>query len=88
MRAVHSVISGRIKKKYKCSTFLSKATGLCRHRLNKSKSKIHQIKKSARVSIVKSHQSKVETFMKREDNSRTQPGKQDAKRLQQHKDRN
>ncbi|XP_053389868.1 uncharacterized protein LOC128552829 [Mercenaria mercenaria] len=81
MKGIHGVISGKCMKKYKCSTLLSKVTGLCRHRLNKNQSKRHQIEKSARVSTVKTHQGKVEAFMKREDNSRTQPGKQDAQRL-------
>ena len=81
MKAVHNVISGKVMKKYKCSTYLSKVTGLCRHGLNKSESKLHQIRKSARMSVVKIHQTKVTAFMTREDNSRTQPGKQDAKRL-------
>ena len=71
MKAIHSVISGKIMKKYKCANYLSKLTGLCRHLLTKSDSKVHQVARRTHVQKVKIHK----TFMKRKDNSRIQLGK-------------
>lgn len=81
VKAIHRTVSGRIVKKYRCFKLLASKTGLCRHRLAKSDSKTHQIDRSSRVNIVKRHQSQVEMFLKREDNSRMQPGKNDVKRM-------
>ena len=79
--AVHNIASGKVTKKYRCAKLLGKRTGLCRHKLGRDKSKEHQIEKRLRMSKVKRYKSDVEQFMKREDNSRAQPGKNDAKRL-------
>ena len=37
VKSIHSVVSGKIIKKYRCSSILSKKTGLCRHRLAKAR---------------------------------------------------
>ena len=81
MKALHRVVSGRIVKKYKCASLLSRNTGLCRHRLGQSDNKNHQVQKSLRNSIVRKHQRRVEEFLKREDNSKFQPGKADVKKV-------
>ena len=82
LKALHRAVSGKIVKKYKCASLLGKKTGLGRHRLARSESKFHQVIKPSRINVVKRYQHVVETFMKREDNSRVQPGKGDAKRIQ------
>ena len=79
--AIHRVVSGRILKKYICLRSVSARTGLCRHVLGKTSSKEHQVKPRQRQSKVEKNRDKIETFLKREDNSRTMPGKNDAKRI-------
>jgi hypothetical protein len=81
IKAIHRIVSGKIVKKYRCADLLRKTTGLCRHRLGKSDNKNHQIAKATRNSKVKKHQKVVEDFLRREDNSKMQPGKQDTKTI-------
>lgn len=80
VKALHRIISGKIARKYKCIKMISARTGLCRHRLGKSNNKHHQVPRSSRLSTLGHHQKKVEEFLKREDNSKFQPGKKDAKK--------
>ena len=80
IKALHRIVSGKITKKYKCIKLLSLKTGLCRHALGKSTSKLHQVPRSSRKSTVGKYQEKVVEFMKREDNSKLQPGKKDVKK--------
>lgn len=81
LKALHRVVSGKIVKKYKIIKHLSYKTGLCRHQLSKSTTKNHQIRTSRRSSRLHKYKSEVVEFLKLEDNRRTQPGKNDAKRL-------
>ncbi|KAH3858757.1 hypothetical protein DPMN_101386 [Dreissena polymorpha] len=55
-------------------------TGLGRNQLGRVNSKVHQIGIKKRLSKLEKNREHVINFMKREDNSRTQPGKSDAKK--------
>ena len=81
MKALHRVVSGKIVKKYRCTSLLATRTGFCRHKLGQAENKNHQVQKSLRNSIVKRHQGVSEEFLKREDNSKFQPGKADEKKI-------
>lgn len=71
-----SRMAGKILKKYKCLSFVSQHTGLHRKLLERHA----KDKRDTRITSVKRLQSKVEEFLGREDNSRTQPGKKDVKK--------
>ena len=77
--AIHNIIAGKIAKKYKAIKYLSQKTGRGRNQLGKVNCKEHQISTKKRVNKLAKCQESVITFLKREDNSRVQPGKSDAK---------
>ena len=81
LQTLHSIVSGKITKKYKCLRLLSAKTGLGRRQLGTVKTKVQPNITSKRCNKLEKHKEDVITFMKREDNSRMQPGKDDAKRL-------
>ena len=85
VKAIHRVVSGKILKKYRCGSLLSNKTGLCRHRLTRMKLKQQLDGKLSRVCKLQKHRELIEHFIKREDNSRVQPGKADAKKVGQGK---
>ena len=73
-------ISGKITKKYWLLSTISKGTGFSRNSLIRVKSKKGSNLREVRKSLTKDVAEKVLAFMKREDNSRIQPGKADAKK--------
>ena len=77
---IYRVLSGKIMKKYKCVSLMNEKTGLCRKRLSEAKSRIQTGIKS-RMGKRKRCEEKIIQFLEREDNSRTQPGKKDAKKV-------
>ncbi|KAH3870508.1 hypothetical protein DPMN_033696 [Dreissena polymorpha] len=76
--AIYNIVAGRIAKKYRTIKYLSMKTGLGRNQLGRVNSKVHQIGIKKRRSKLEKNREHVINFMKREDNSRTQPGKSDA----------
>ncbi|KAH3706407.1 hypothetical protein DPMN_065793 [Dreissena polymorpha] len=78
--AIYNIVAGRIAKKYRTINYLSMKTGLQRNQLGRVNSKVHQIGIKKRLSKLEKNREQVINFMKREDNSRTQPGKSDAKK--------
>lgn len=79
LKALHRTLSGKLVKKYKCVKLLSKRTGLGRRQLSKTVTIHQQLNNGRRSSKVQTYKNSVIEFMKREDNSRTQPGKNDSK---------
>ena len=79
--SLHKIISGQIVKKYRCISRLGQATGLCRHKLATVNSKRLQNGIRRRKTKVTALQHKIVDFLEREDNSRCQPGKKDAKKI-------
>lgn len=77
--AIHNIIAGKITKKYKSIKYLSQKTGLGRNQLGRVNCKEHQIRPKRRVNKLEKCRESVVNFLKREDNSRVQPGKSDAK---------
>ncbi|XP_061183299.1 uncharacterized protein LOC133191568 [Saccostrea echinata] len=80
MKAVYSVVSGKIVKKYRCLTSLAAKAGLDRNRMSKVKTKSLSTARYTRRNKKKMFERKVTEFMEREDNSRAQPGKNDVKK--------
>ena len=80
-KALHTVVSGKIAKKYKCVSLMSKKTGLCRHRLGRTIGKEHQILRGTRLNKVAKFHNNIIEFLTREDNSKLQPGKKDNKKV-------
>ena len=78
VKSIHRVVSGKIIRKYRCATMLSRKIGLCRHRITRV---CTQDEKPSRLSKLKRHQDKIVQFFEREDNSRVQPGKCDVKKV-------
>ena len=60
---------------------LSLKTGLCRHRIAQTKIKSLQ-REGLKRRTIRNNKDKVEAFLKREDNSKMQPGKADCKKSQ------
>ena len=78
---LHRTIAGRIVKKYRCLSLLSKTTGIDRRHLSKTKGKTLESRKSCRRRSVLWYQDAVIAFMERDDNSRNLPGKSDKVKL-------
>ena len=77
MKAVHSVIAGRIVKKYRCVSQLCKATGFARNSMARTSSKSLSFTKQSRLREVRRYKQDVMQFLERDDNSRHMPGKAD-----------
>ncbi|XP_069109647.1 uncharacterized protein [Argopecten irradians] len=77
-KLVRNIICGRITKKYRCGTLISKTTGICRNRIAKATDKaIDTVTQLRRKREVMKFRDDVIAFMERDDNSRSQPGKAD-----------
>jgi len=81
-KLVHQIVAGQVLRKYKCMNMLSLKTGLCRHRIAQTKIKSLQREGLKRRRTIRNNKDKVEAFLKREDNSKMQPGKADCKKSQ------
>ena len=77
-KVLHGTVSGKVIKKYKCLKLLSQKTGLGRRQLAKTVTH-QQLNNGKRSCKIQTYKNSVIDFMKREDNSRTQPGKNDTK---------
>lgn len=82
---LHNILAGKITKKYRLITAISRGTGLARNSLNITKSKVYRPRKEVRRCLSKEIEDACVSFMKREDNSRMMPGKADAKRTEEGK---
>ena len=79
-RPLHSIIAGKVTKKYRLISALSKRTGFSRNSLQKCNKKCIKSVKEVRKSLTKDIESEVISFFRREDNCRVQPGKADVKK--------
>ena len=80
-RAVlHRMISGKVVKKYRCIRAISSSLGFSRTSLHKCKNKSLQLTREKRQCLSRRVIENVVSFLGREDNSRMQPGKADAKK--------
>ena len=79
-RPLHSIIAGKVTKKYRLISALSKRTGFSRNSLQKCNKKCIKSVKEVRKSLTKDIESEVISFLRREDNCRVQPGKADVKK--------
>ena len=78
---VHTMVAGKVTKKYRCMRWLSKETGLSRNTMAKCKRKsLSENLKQQRSRVIRKVEKKVVSFLERDDNSRAQPGKADTKR--------
>ncbi|XP_070579275.1 uncharacterized protein [Ptychodera flava] len=82
IRVLHQTVAGKIVKKYRCIKSLSMSTGFCRNRLSNVTSKNMTWSKSKRCRIMEKNKATVLEFLTRDDNSRSQPGKADAKKVE------
>ena len=77
---LRNMVAGKVLKKYKCITAVSRRTGLSRNSLGSAtlnpKGKI-LLKPVCRRKVTEKFIETVVTFLQREDNSRMQPGKSD-----------
>jgi len=87
VNSIHKVISGGHAKKNRCLKSISRSVHVCRRALAKTDTKQCSIRKEQRHSLSKVVANSVTDFMNREDNSRTQPGKADAKRTEGQKEK-
>lgn len=76
-KILRNVIAGRILKKYRCISTLSRKVGLDRKRLALANTKCFDFAKQKRSREVKRYQHAVINFLERDDNSRNLPGKAD-----------
>jgi hypothetical protein len=81
-RKLHHVINGEMIRKYRRVSKVSQKTGFSRKSLSNINGKTFNDIKEKRKSLSKQIEDKVVDFFNREDNSRTQPGKADAKRTE------
>ena len=80
-QAIRNIICGRIVKKYRLIRAMAGATKLARNSLMRSTSKSCTIQKRTRLlALYESKKEQVKVFLKRDDNSRMMPGKNDAKK--------
>ena len=78
---LHNILAGRIVKKYRCMTQLSRDSGLGRRALMKSSSKKLDSDKHGRRRKIAAYAKDVSTFYTRDDNSRVLPGKADKVKI-------
>ncbi|WAR18863.1 LOW QUALITY PROTEIN: hypothetical protein MAR_000701 [Mya arenaria] len=82
VNSIHRIISGRVAKKYRCLKSISSGTRVSRRSLALTYDKNIACRKEQRQSLSKVVQKSVVTFFNRKDNSRTQPWKSDAKKVE------
>ena len=80
-QVLHKIVSGGITKKYRCLNSLSLNTGLSRRSLHNVKTGDLVNKVEKRKCLTRCIASSVCAFYTRDDNSRVQPGKADAKKI-------
>ena len=73
--AVHSIIAGKIVKRYRCISLLSQKMGLGRNKFGKVKTKSVEVSQQKQKREVQKFRDIVVDFMSRDDNSRNLPGK-------------
>ncbi len=78
---LHNIVAGKVAKKYRLLSAMGKASGLSRHCLARTLSKQIHVRRETRCRVVRQLQETVTSFLTREDNSRIQPGKNDAKKI-------
>lgn len=76
-RVLHNTIAGKVVKKYRCLSALSKKTGLARGTLARCNSKNLEAQKMKRRRNIEAYRDEVISFFERDDNSRCMPGKAD-----------
>ncbi|WAQ95775.1 LOW QUALITY PROTEIN: hypothetical protein MAR_028465 [Mya arenaria] len=82
VNSIHRIISGRVAKKYRCLKSIRSGTRVSRCSLAHTHDKNIVCRKEQQHSLSKVVHKSVVTFFNREDNSRTQPGKSDAKKVE------
>ncbi|XP_060564531.1 uncharacterized protein LOC132723774 [Ruditapes philippinarum] len=87
VNSIHRIISGKVAKKYRCLKSISHGTKVSRRSLARTFDKNIINRKERRQSLSKVVEKSVVEFLSREDNCRTQPGKSDAKKVENHKDK-
>ena len=81
VRNIHRIVSGKLAKKYKCLKGIGRSLTVCRRALSRANGKKLDDHKDQRNSLSKNVQERVVDFYNRDDNSRAQPGKSDAKKV-------
>lgn len=81
---LHRIISGTMARKYRCITNINKFTGLSRKSLVKvfDKDLVNYIPTEKRICKARNMRNRIIEFFMRDDNSRAQPGKADAKKVE------
>lgn len=79
---LHKTLAGKIVKKYRCCSIVSRTTGLSRKTLSKASSKSFAQRREVRNRVISQYKEAVVTFLQRDDNSRNLPGKADKKRME------
>lgn len=77
---LHNIVAGRVTRKYRLLSEISKSTGLSRNSLYRCKYKKLEKYIEKRKSLTKTILVSVHEFLQREDNCRIQPGKSDSKK--------
>jgi hypothetical protein len=80
-RILSNMVSGSILKKYKGLQWLSEKTGLNTNKMVGNLKKWFDAEKRTRNRNQEQYKEKVHIFLERDDNSRCQPGKADAKKV-------
>ena len=80
---LHNILAGKITKKYRLITAISRGTGLARNSMHTSKSKVFRPRKEVRRCLSEEVEEICIAFMRREDNCRMLPGKVDAKKTEE-----
>ncbi|WAR07281.1 LOW QUALITY PROTEIN: hypothetical protein MAR_017239 [Mya arenaria] len=83
-QGLYCIVSGRIARKYRCLNQIQRQTGLSRKSLAKvmDKKLVNITHSESRLCIARNLKSQVIEFLSRDDNSRSQPGKADAKKTE------
>ncbi|WAR25258.1 hypothetical protein MAR_010962 [Mya arenaria] len=83
-QGLHCIVSGRIARKYRFLNQIQRQTGLSRKSLAKvmNKNLVNITHSKSRLCIARNLKSQVIEFLSRDDNSRSQPGKADAKKTE------
>lgn len=77
-KIVYGQVVGNLLKKYRCISKLSKATGLHRNVISRAIKRGVDFTKQRRLRTLAKYREGIIMFLEREDNSRSQPGKQDS----------
>ena len=80
-KILHNTLAGKIMKKYRCISLLSRKSGFARNSLSGTCSKSLAIEKVIRKRSILCYRDDVIEFLERDDNSRNLPGKADKVKI-------